>query len=409
MMKKLIFVLLLIPVMCFAQEGATVFEHGLSWTQIKEKAKKENKYIFVDCFTTWCGPCKYMTNTIFPQPKVGDFFNSNFVNAKIQMDKTKSDNEEVKSWYTEAARFEKEYKIQAYPTFLIFDPNGELVHRIVGGGEADQFIARAKEGLNPETQFYSLLKNFESNPNDVSIAKNLAKAAESAYDQENLKKAQTSIINALKEEELFQKENLTMLVKSASSSDSKAYQLILNNKAKVDEILGTGTANKTLATVLMSEEVIPKIKQNQDLDINMLQNELAQSHPDIDMTDMFVRFKPQFYFSKKDWPAFKEAVEGFLAKNEVVPLQLNSFAWTIFENCDDNACIEAALAWSKRSLEGDKENAAFLDTYANLLYKKGDKNNAILTQQKAVAVADDDSKPELQVNLDKMKKGEPTW
>ncbi len=408
-MKKLIFILFFLPLMCVAQEGATVFEHGLSWTQIKEKAKKEKKYIFVDCFTTWCGPCKYMSNTIFPQPKVGDFFNSKFVNAKIQMDKTKSDNEEVQSWYTEAARFEKEYNIKAYPTFLIFNPNGELVHRIVGGGEADQFIARAKEGLDPQTQYYSLLKKFESAPNNIAVAKSLAKAAESAYDQENQKKAQAAIINSLTEKELFEKENLEMLLKSASSSDTKSYQLISKNRAKIDEIMGPGTVNKTLAMILMNEQVLSKIKQDQNLDINILQDELAQSHADIDMTEMFVRFKPQFYFSKKDWPAFKESVESFLAKTDVAPLQLNSFAWTIFENCDDNSCIEAALTWSEKSLEDDKNNSAFLDTYANLLYKKGDKDNAILTQEKAVATADEDSKQELQVNLDKMKKGEPTW
>ncbi|MDR6781550.1 thioredoxin-related protein [Pedobacter africanus] len=96
-MKKLILLFVLLPFLGLAQDKGTHFEHGLSWQQVKEKAKKENKYLFVDCFTTWCGPCKYMTSTIFPQEKVGDFFNKNFVNVKVQFDKTKNDSEEVKS------------------------------------------------------------------------------------------------------------------------------------------------------------------------------------------------------------------------------------------------------------------------------------------------------------------------
>ena len=32
------------------------FETG-SWKEVLQKAKQENKLIFVDLYTTWCGPC----------------------------------------------------------------------------------------------------------------------------------------------------------------------------------------------------------------------------------------------------------------------------------------------------------------------------------------------------------------
>jgi thiol:disulfide interchange protein len=34
------------------------FVHNLSWQEILQKARAENKYVFVDCYATWCGPCK---------------------------------------------------------------------------------------------------------------------------------------------------------------------------------------------------------------------------------------------------------------------------------------------------------------------------------------------------------------
>jgi thiol-disulfide isomerase/thioredoxin len=82
-MKKLFLALLLLPFFSFAQHEADgkgmKFEHGLSWKEIKAKARAENKYIFMDCFTTWCGPCKYMSANIFPMAEVGDFFNRNYL------------------------------------------------------------------------------------------------------------------------------------------------------------------------------------------------------------------------------------------------------------------------------------------------------------------------------------------
>ena len=42
-MKNLIIVFFLLPHVLFAQEKGIHFEHGLSWEQVKAKAKKENK------------------------------------------------------------------------------------------------------------------------------------------------------------------------------------------------------------------------------------------------------------------------------------------------------------------------------------------------------------------------------
>ncbi|KKX50276.1 thioredoxin domain-containing protein [Sphingobacterium sp. IITKGP-BTPF85] len=68
-MKKILLFLLILPFAVIGQEKGITFEHGLNWSQIKEKAKKENKFIFVDLFTTWCGPCKYMSASVFSQTK----------------------------------------------------------------------------------------------------------------------------------------------------------------------------------------------------------------------------------------------------------------------------------------------------------------------------------------------------
>jgi thiol:disulfide interchange protein len=58
-----------------------------TWEQVMAEAKKQEKLIFVDAYTTWCGPCKVMAQNVFTQKEVGDFYNRYFVNYKLDMEK----------------------------------------------------------------------------------------------------------------------------------------------------------------------------------------------------------------------------------------------------------------------------------------------------------------------------------
>src|SRR5579872_5235501 len=78
------------------------FEKDIGWGQILEKAKKEHKGIFLDCYATWCQPCKWMDNNVYQDKTVDVIYNAAFVCAKIQMDKTEKDDPYVKSLYTSA-------------------------------------------------------------------------------------------------------------------------------------------------------------------------------------------------------------------------------------------------------------------------------------------------------------------
>jgi len=87
MKNILLFALFLTGTMLSAQ-GGIEFSKG-DWNEILAQAKNENKIVFVDAYTTWCGPCKMMSRDVFPNPRVGAFYNTNFVNAKIDMERQK--------------------------------------------------------------------------------------------------------------------------------------------------------------------------------------------------------------------------------------------------------------------------------------------------------------------------------
>ena len=94
---------------CF---GSLVFGQGMqfetgSFEEIKAKAKKENKLIFLDAYTTWCGPCKWMAKTVFTNDTVAQYYNANFINAKIDMEKG------------EGIELAKKYAVRCYPNLLM--------------------------------------------------------------------------------------------------------------------------------------------------------------------------------------------------------------------------------------------------------------------------------------------------
>ena len=84
-MKKIIFICLaaVTVYMNTAAQGINFIE-GKPFAEVKALAKAEGKLIFVDCYTSWCGPCKMMATKEFVKKEAGDYFNNKFVNYKIR-------------------------------------------------------------------------------------------------------------------------------------------------------------------------------------------------------------------------------------------------------------------------------------------------------------------------------------
>lgn len=138
-MKKLIGILGVLLVLVISMTSISSKSDGeidfqdIDLTEAKAMAIKTGKYVFIDCYTDWCGPCKRMAATSFKDPRVADVFNKQFVNIKIEMEKDKDGPETA-----------LQYKIKAYPTLLIIDGKGNLVKQAIGMQSSDGLIALAK-------------------------------------------------------------------------------------------------------------------------------------------------------------------------------------------------------------------------------------------------------------------------
>lgn len=140
---KYIPIALLIPVLLFtskilppAVKPAThiVFIEN-SWNEALKQAAIQNKYIFVDAYASWCGPYIMLKATTFNNGKAAAFYNTNFINVAIDMEKG------------QGPALAAQWGLQAYPTLIIFDAKGKPVLGTVGFIKADDLIRFGKQAL----------------------------------------------------------------------------------------------------------------------------------------------------------------------------------------------------------------------------------------------------------------------
>ncbi len=115
---------------------------------------------------------------------------------------------------------------------------------------------------------------------------------------------------------------------------------------------------------------------------------------------------------KMDWEDFgKTYILYFKNIGSSNAIHINNASWNVFLHVTN----PKVLSFAVELMESHKEESfEAMDTYANLLYKVRDKQNALIWEKKAINLSienheDPNDLKELQHNLEKMKEGEPTW
>lgn len=120
--------------------ATTLFAQGINFETLKfenalKKAKEENKILFIDAYTVWCGPCKWMANNTFKDTKVGELFNEKFVSLKVDMERG------------EGLDLRTRFDVTSYPTYIFLDGDGVVVYRSSGMMKVDAFLGVAQKAI----------------------------------------------------------------------------------------------------------------------------------------------------------------------------------------------------------------------------------------------------------------------
>ncbi|SMG16482.1 thioredoxin family protein [Sphingobacterium psychroaquaticum] len=261
-MKKIIFVCVgfCLHISLYAQ--GIVFEQDKSWKEVLALAKKQGKSIFVDAYTTWCGPCIQMDKEVFPLPEVGSFYNSKFINYKLQMDKTKKDTEAIRGRYVDAAWFEQTFQIRSYPCYLFFDSNGNLIHQSGGGNlSGEAFVTIGKEALDPANTVVNMHKLYQEGNRSATFIKNYIQKMAAANDPQVETIAQAFIDSQTNR---FSADAVDIMMYLTYGSDSPYFKQLLANKEQFIAAKGKEKVDRYFSRVIDAGITARAIKTSAD-------------------------------------------------------------------------------------------------------------------------------------------------
>ncbi|WP_421800207.1 thioredoxin fold domain-containing protein [Haliscomenobacter sp.] len=436
------FILLLgMGVGLIAQENAA----GISFQQgefqaMLDKAKAENKLIFMDVYTTWCGPCKMLDRNTFSDAQVGSKFNASFVNYKLDAEKG------------EGINIARKYAVRAYPNMLFINGQGEVVHRVVGYRPPEELLkdaetaAKLLEGMKPLSWFD---ENYGAKKNDKAFMQAyLGKLKESGKETTKVLNEYLALIPA---NERGTETVVKLAADNLTQLDGPAYQLLAGIMREAGKYSNASVQAAYSALGKLKNQLFNKAVQAKDhklLDrliqisketdgpgaeaqIAQYEFEFAKATGDLSVVRKIMEQKANSFLSLSNDALKKQDAESLaLYKKQAIlegedttsaqfvlmrekmkntvsrntALELNELAMKYLESMTDKADLTKALAWSARSLELDRD-VNFLDTYANLLYKLGRKAEAIKFETEAMEKASPEEKEMFQDTLDKMKKG----
>ena len=357
-MKKLYTLLILLSPLLISAQGIEFFEG--SFKEAKELAQKQEKLIFVDCYTTWCGPCKRMSNNIFPNEEVGKVYNKSYIALKLDMEKEKG------------MMFGKKYPVSAYPTMFYLDEQGELIQKVVGGKSIEDFIALGNQMVKQNDRSESYAKQYEDGERDfdfiLKYVKELNKVDKSSISLANKYLKEKPAINA--------DQKAMLLLEAVTEADSKLFDQLVELKSEAinatsksyyqEKIIAA--CSKTVDKAIEYEyddllnEGISKMKASIPSKATVFEHQSLMKYAKAfqNYEEWAKHAKKYFKKSGKKYETYATLIadaQGFYRKNDEA--KKNMFKW--YDELIK--CVEC----------GDKE---FL-TYAQLLLESGEKTKAL--------------------------------
>ncbi|AXP82173.1 thiol:disulfide interchange protein precursor [Mariniflexile rhizosphaerae] len=371
-MKNILSILLVLVISNTLNAQGINFEHT-TFKEALSKAKAENKMLFMDCFTTWCGPCKKMSKEVFPQKEVGDYINANFVSIKMDMEKG------------EGIDLTKYYNVKAFPTLLFMDANGKVLHTKVGGLDTEAFIEEAKKASDPTKQFAYIEKQYLDGNRDLKVVSEYIKGLYDGFKMDAAKVVGKDIIPSLTKEQYSTEEGFTILAYTGVGYNSEPYKYVLKNKDKLiaNEKIGQESVDYLVSNAI-NDYVMEVVKtgtlEEVKAAIETTKKDFVSPYQDM-MENNWIH---EFYLANKQFEKWFDSnikqAESEADKNTKQRILINTCyrvaTDSIFEP-NNEICNKAIHAIEK--LKAD--NKDFLASYYCLatLYKKaGNKESALI-------------------------------
>jgi thiol-disulfide isomerase/thioredoxin len=317
----------LITVQASAQ--GIVFEHG-SFQEALDKAATQNKYVFLDAYTTWCGPCKMLAAQTFPDSAVGALFNERFVSLKMDMEKG------------EGVALATKYGVELYPTLLFFTPGGKLIHRASGFYPPREFLALGYQALDPQRNLSGLNSRYRAGQRDPELLFALLEAKAAAYDPEAAQVAREYLET---QPDLNTDRNLQIVYLYCDDPYGQAFRHLMLHRALFEARYSAKGIRERVNRVFENY-----LQQHPNMQPEALQQLYSTVYPERGPPKASA-YRLDYYRQRSDTEHFlRSAADHYQRFPTRDAAELNEAAWLAYKEIQDKNLLETALEWSKTAV-----------------------------------------------------------
>ncbi len=313
-------------------EGGIAFIHE-QYTTALNKAKTSNKILFVDAYTTWCAPCKLMDKNVFPQAQVATFFNQQFINLKLDMEKG------------EGVALAKSLGISAYPTFLFLDGDGQLLHKGVGFQETQQLIDLGKAASNSDNALSNWVKKYENGNREATFLKEYALKLAELYDDRSTKVAEDYMTT---QTDWNTPDNLEFIYRFVENTDTKLFGYFLKNKKAFESKIAISDIELKIQGLvtdrLFNEKNLPTLTYADSI-IRMVYPQTAER--------MKGHYRLNYYRMKGDRDQYAKSAVAYFKKNNKSADELSEAAALFHEQIQEKSLLKKATKWAQKAVKLD--------------------------------------------------------
>ena len=347
----------------FAQNGIQFLD--TEWGEVLALAELEGKLIFLDAYTDWCGPCKKMDKDVFSQKKVGDFYNTNFLNVKINMEEGKG------------VDLAKQYQVVAYPSLLFVNFDGTIAHRFAGYKDENGLLSLGEKALDETNNLAGLEAQYKEGNRTEDFLSKYLRASFEAADGKHTQILEEYLTTQKDWETAEMRELIFNLLDTPNSS---LFSYLIKNKAAFYEHFGASMVeNKIQGLVYESlrKDETPLANAHQLFKI---------AYPD-KADQLAAKYKMDYYQQRENGQGYAQAAVNYVKSfPNISTEELNDISWIFFDIVEEKKLLRKALKWAKQSV---KKNNSYLnnDTLAALYFKLGKNKKALNIAQKAIELA----------------------
>lgn len=368
--KLIVFLLILAnEEIVFSQTAILFSEKGLK--AALEQGNVENKPVMLWCYASWCPHCKQMKTAVFSNQAVADYFNNTYTCVAQDMEKG------------DGIKLKDSLKIMSYPTFIFYNPGGEIVYRVEGELKPAEFITEGKNALIRKKQLPFLKQQFEENVSNSTNCFDYVRA---------LKKGGMDVSTVVNkyfatqnDSQLLSEVNWRIFTNGVSDFNSREFKFVIGHQKEFANITSPERVKRKLDYEVKS--LLNPIVEATDTIQYPIKRKLAAEIHSYSTDSLIFNFDLKMYELTHNWKMYGEislqSVEAFAWNNHT---QLSDIAGNFLKNITNPNALLQAERWAQRSLTLDEE----YDTYllcSKLYHKVKDIPNAIKMAKKATVLS----------------------